>query len=174
VLYPTAGFPHIKGINMKARLLFAAALIVGIVVPIGASAHDYTIGSIHIGHPWARATVPGAQTGGAYLKLDNSGAADRLISVSGKVSDSSELHSMSMDGNVMKMDKLDQGLVIPQGKTVELKPGSTHIMLVGLKSPLKEGTMFPLRLKFEKAGEITVDVKVEGMGAGAPTADHMH
>jgi copper(I)-binding protein len=159
---------------MNARSALVIALTASFNLFTGhAYAHDYTLGSIKIGHPWARATTPGAQTGGGYLKLENNGAADRLVSVSSSVSQSSELHSMSMEGNVMKMEMLDKGVDLPAGKTVELKPGGMHIMLVGLKAPLKEGTSFPLKLKFEKAGEITVDVKVESLTAN-PAADHKH
>ncbi len=138
------------------------------------NAHDYTQGSIHIVHPWARATAPGAQTGGGYLKLENKGAADRLVSASAAVSEAAELHTMSMEGNIMKMEKLEKGVEIPAGKTVELKPGGLHIMLVGLKAPLKEGQSFPLKLKFEKAGEITVDVKIDSLTAGSADGEHKH
>lgn len=164
-----------KGITMKFRSLLCITIAaLGAVFSLQGNAHEYTLGSIRIVHPWARATVPGAQTGGAYLKLENSGADDKLVSVNGNVSAGSELHTTSMNGNVMTMQKLDKGLAVPAGKTVELKPGGTHIMLVELKAPLKEGTTFPLKLRFEKAGEITVDVKVSGLGASTPGDEHMH
>ncbi|MEC5386862.1 copper chaperone PCu(A)C [Uliginosibacterium sp. H3] len=154
------------------RYLTLACLV---LLSFSASAHDYTLGSIKIGHPWTRATTPGAQTGGGYLKLDNGGAADRLVSVSSNVSEQAEIHTMSMEGDVMRMQKLDKGVELPAGKTVEFKPGGLHIMLLGLKAPLKEGAKFPLTLKFEKAGEITVDVKVESLtGAPAAGAEHKH
>ncbi|HSD39375.1 MAG TPA: copper chaperone PCu(A)C [Rhodocyclaceae bacterium] len=160
----------------KPSLQRGLALVCLSLLALACNAHEYTLGSIKIGHPWARATTPGAQTGGGYLKLENNGAADRLVSISTNVSEAAELHSMSMEGNVMKMEKLDKGVELPAGKTIELKPGSLHIMLVGLKAPLKEGTSFPLKLKFEKAGEVTVDVKVESLTAApaAPAADHKH
>lgn len=141
---------------------------------LSAQAHDYTLGKIKIGHPWSRATAPGAPAAGGFLKLENGGEADRLISASAAVSETVELHTMAMDGNVMKMRKLDNGVEVPAGKTVELKPGGLHVMFIGLKAPLKEGEKFPLKLKFEKAGEVTVDVKVEAMGAAAAPAGHAH
>ena len=126
-----------------------------------ASAHEYTLGPLTIGHPYARATVPGQAVGGGYLKLVNQGkAADRLIGVSAEVSQSVELHAMSMDGDVARMRQLDT-VEVPAGQTVELKPGGLHLMFVGLKEPLKAGTRFPATLKFEKAGEVKVELTVQ-------------
>ena len=134
-------------------------------------AHSYKVGAIDIGHPWARPTAAGQKAGGGYLKLTNAGAADRLVSASSEVSDAVELHTMSMDGTVMRMRQVD-GIDLPAGQTVELKPGGFHIMFVGLKAPLKEGNKFPVKLKFEKAGEVVVDVKVQQPKGAA--AEHKH
>ena len=101
---------------------------------------------------------------GAFLTIENAGADDRLVSASAEVSKVVELHSMSMEGDVMRMRQLDS-IALPAGKAVALKPGALHIMLIGLKAPLKEGDKFPLKLKFEKAGEVTVQVNVEAAGA---------
>ena len=131
-----------------------------------AQAHDYTVGALHIAHPWARATAQGQRIGGAYLAIDNHGAADRLLSVRGAVAEALQLHSMALQGNVMHMREVD-AIDVPAGAKVKLEPGGLHIMLVGLKAPLAAGSSFPLTLKFEKAGEVKVDVKVEsGMPAG--------
>jgi periplasmic copper chaperone A len=102
-------------------------------------------------------------SGGGYLKLENKGAEDKLLSASTEVATSVEMHSMSMEGDVMRMRQIDH-IALPQGKTVELKPGALHLMLVGLKAPLKDGDKFPLKLKFEKAGEVTVTVNVQAGG----------
>lgn len=145
------------------RRLLALALAAAATL---AQAHDYTLGALHIGHPWARATAQGQRTGGAYLEIDNRGAADRLLSVRGEVSQALQLHSMALQGNVMHMREVD-AIDVPAGAKVKLEPGGLHIMLVGLKAPLAAGSSFPLTLKFEKAGEVKVDVKVEsGMPAG--------
>jgi len=153
---------QLLGVILLATLSFSAA------------AHEYDAGSIHIIHPWARATVPGQPSGGAYLKLENKGAAaDKLISASSDVAGSVELHTMSMAGDVMKMEKVD-GVELPAGKTTEFKPGSFHIMLFNLKAPLKEGSRFPLTLKFAKAGEVKVDVVVQAIAAGSPVEEHKH
>lgn len=144
----------------------ALFLLAGIVAAVPAIAHEFKVGAIRIVHPWARATPPGAMAGGGFLKLENSGVADRLVSASAGVSEAVELHTMSMEGDVMKMKKLDNGIELPAGKTTELKPGGLHIMFIGLKAPLKQGEKFPLKLKFEKAGEVSVEVAVDAMTAG--------
>ena len=136
-------------------VLMAAGLV--------AQAHEFKLGAIAIGHPYARATVPGQLAGGGFLKLENKGDADRLLSASADVAGSVELHTMSMEGDVMRMRQVDS-IALPTGKTVELKPGGLHIMFIGLKAPLKAGDSFPMKLKFEKAGEVTVNVKVEAAG----------
>jgi periplasmic copper chaperone A len=136
-------------------------------------AHEFKLGAIAIGHPYARATVPGQPAGGGFLKLENKGDADRLLSASASVSGSVELHSMSMDGDVMRMRQVN-AIDLPAGKTVELKPGGLHIMFIGLKAPLKAGDSFPLKLKFEKAGEVTVEVKVEAPGKEGMPKDMKH
>lgn len=143
-----------------------------------AQAHDYTTGTIRIGSPWTRATPPGAMAAGGFMKLENSGAADRLVSATAEVSERVELHTMKMEGNVMRMSKLENGIDLPAASTVELKPGGLHVMFIGLKAPFKEGDKFPLRLRFEKAGDITVEVMIEGVGAtavpGPASAGHHH
>ena len=97
------------------------------------------------------------------MKLVNKGPDDKLLSASAEVAASVELHTMSMEGDVMRMRQVD-GIALPKGKTVDLKPGALHMMLVGLKAPLKDGDQFQLKLKFENAGEVTVTVNVEAGG----------
>ena len=141
--------------TLTGLLLCTSALV--------AQAHSFKLGDINIGHPYARTTATGQASGGGYLKLENKGADVKLLSASADVSASVELHSMSMEGDVMRMRQVD-GIALPKGKTVELKPGGLHIMFMGLKAPLKSGDKFPLKLKFEKAGEVTVTVNVEAGG----------
>ncbi|MCM5679916.1 copper chaperone PCu(A)C [Schlegelella sp. S2-27] len=154
-----------------------ATSLAAVVLPV--AAHSYKVGDLHIGHPWARPTVAGQTAGGAFLKIENRGrAADKLLSARSDVAASTELHSMTMDGHVMRMREMDE-LPLPAGQTVELKPGGLHIMFTGLKAPLKTGDRVPLILKFERAGEVTVEVKVETPAAPAATpaptpAGHEH
>ncbi|WP_372527000.1 copper chaperone PCu(A)C [Piscinibacter sp.] len=140
---------------------------------LGAHADGSKLASITIDHPYARATLAGQSNGAAYFSLDNRGAGDRLLAVSAPVSARAELHSMTMDGGVMRMRQLD-AIDVPAGKTVELKPGGLHVMLLGLKAPLKAGDSFLMTLKFEKAGEATVDVKVQAVGAAPMPHDMKH
>ncbi|MES2102179.1 MAG: copper chaperone PCu(A)C [Pseudomonadota bacterium] len=152
-------------------ILSAAALMLASAI---AHAHSFKLGEIDIGHPYARVTAPGQPTGGGYLSLDNKGRDDKLLSARAAVSASVELHSMSMDGDVMRMRQVD-GIALPTGKKVELKPGGFHIMFVGLKAPLKAGDKFPMTLKFEKAGEVEVTVNVEAPKAASDApVEHKH
>lgn len=153
---------HVLRIALAAALALAAGQ---------AAAHGYELGDIHIGHPWARPTLPGQPVGGGYLKLDNRGAAaDRLLGASADgVAARVEVHEMQMQGETMRMRRVD-GIALPAGKRVALEPGGLHLMLLELKAPLAEGATFPLKLKFERAGEVTVEVKVEQPKTGAGAA----
>lgn len=122
---------------------------------------------------WARPTVDGQAAGGGFLKITGGASADRLLSVSAGVSKTTELHTMEMDGNVMRMRPIE-ALDIPAGATVELKPGGRHVMFMGLAQPLKVGTSFPLTLRFEKAGEVKVDVQVAAQAPAMGAAEHKH
>ena len=156
---------------MTHRTTHLRRLVIGLLagLPIGiaslaAMAHDFTLGSLTIGHPYARSTVPGQSVGGGFLSIANKGADDRLLSATSAAAKSVELHSMSMDGDVMRMRQVD-GIALPAGKTIELKPGALHLMLMGLKAPLKPGDTLPVTLKFEKSGEVTVTLNVQAPGA---------
>jgi periplasmic copper chaperone A len=138
-------------------------------------AHSFALGDMRIGHPHARATVPGQPSGAAYLSIENSGkAADKLIAVSTPIAKSAEIHTMSMEGNVMKMREV-QGIEVAPGGKIAMKPGDGyHIMLMGLKKSLKKDEKFPLTLTFEKAGKVDVDVHVDGDAADMEHMDHHH
>ena len=138
-----------------------------------ALAHDYTVGSLKIGHPWARATPKGASVGGGYMKITNTGTApDRLIGGSTEISDSFEIHEMKMVGGVMKMRPVANGIEIKPGQTVTFDPSGYHVMLVDLKKQLMQGERFKATLEFAKAGKIDVDFAVEGIGAKTGDEDH--
>ena len=123
-------------------------------------------GQLEVNNAWARATPAKAENGVVYLTI-RSPTPDRLVSVSSPVAKKAELHTMSMEGMVMKMRPL-AGLDIAAGQPVTLKPGGEHIMLLGLNGPLREGQSFPLTLTFEKAGAREVTVAVEKPGAAGP------
>jgi len=151
----------------------AAALAMTLAAPVRAD--DVKAGDLVITQAWSRATPSGAKVGGAYLTVENKGTApDKLVSGSADIAGRVEVHEMSMDGGVMKMRPLDQGLVIEPGKTVKLAPGGYHIMLMDLKSPLKQGEKVPVTLQFEKAGKVNVSLDVQGVGAQAPGGGDHH
>lgn len=156
--------------NRRHLLVLSAAVT---LAGLPAAAHDYTLGSLKIGHPWARATPPTAPAGGGFLTITNTGTtADRLVSATSAAAGQVQVHEMKMDGNIMRMRELENGLEIPPGATVTLAPGGLHLMMMGLKNPLKENTRVPVTLVFEKAGKIDVELVV--MAIGASPGGHKH
>jgi copper(I)-binding protein len=154
---------------MRSIACFSAGLI-GLALAT-AQARDYKVGAIDIADPWSRATPKGASVAAGYMKITNKGTtADRLLSGSSDVAPTFEVHEMSMDNGVARMRPIKGGLEIKPGETVELKPGSFHVMFVGLKKPLAAGEHFAATLVFEKAGTISVEYDVLAMGA-APGKD---
>jgi hypothetical protein len=157
------------------RTAFFVAAVLAALATSAALAHDYTVGSLKIDHPWARATPKGASVGGGYMKITNSGTApDRLVAGSSDISSSFEIHEMKMEGGVMKMRPIAGGLEIKPGQTVTLDPSGYHVMLVDLKKQLVQGERFKATLEFAKAGKVEVDFAIEGIGAKTVGGDHNH
>jgi periplasmic copper chaperone A len=131
------------------------------------AASTYKVGALVITAPWARATPKGAPVGGGYLTITNNGTEpDRLVGGSfAAAGGHTEVHEMKMDGGVMRMRPLSAGLEIKPGQTVELKPGSFHLMFMGLKQQLKAGETVKGTLEFAKAGKVEVSYPVRAMGA---------
>jgi copper(I)-binding protein len=151
---------------LRNALPLAAALA---VLAAAAPAETYSAGAIEITSPWARATPKGAQVGGAYMTITNKGTEpDRLVGGSSTVASQLEVHQMSMDKGVVMMRPLESGLEIKPGQTVEFKPDSFHLMLMGLKQPLMPGQHVKATLEFAKAGKVEVEYAVEAMGAQGP------
>lgn len=156
----------------------AAAVLLCLSVP--ASAQEFRAGPLTIERAWSRATPPAAKVGAGYLVITNGGAAaDRLVSASSPAAGRVEVHEMRMDGGVMRMRELAQGLPVPPGATVELKPGGYHLMLMELPAPLSAGATVPMTLVFERAGRVEIELKVEastsrGPQQGAPARGHAH
>ena len=147
------------------RFAIAFSVCAGIV-----NAQSYTSDHLRIDHPYARPTPPGARSGGAYFTIENSGAqADRLLRVTTTAASSAEIHSMTMDGNVMRMRAVESVEIPPHGTTA-LKPGAYHVMLLDLKQPLTVGETVPLTLTFEKAGVVNVPARVEAAGSAGDRA----
>lgn len=128
-----------------------------------AAAQEITAGALTISHPWSRATAGGAKVGALYLTVANAGAeADRLLGVSADVAERCELHLSGTEGDVMTMRMVDQ-VEVPAGGSATFAPQGAHVMLMGLKAPLKKGTSFPAVLHFERAGDVAVEVTVQGI-----------
>jgi periplasmic copper chaperone A len=153
----------------RTIMLATLALVLGIGVSRAQSPN-----SIVIEKPFSRATPGGSHVGIGYMSITNKGtAADRLVSASSPAAEKVQIHEMTMQNGVMKMRELPNGLPVGAGKTVSLAPSGNHLMLVGLKAPLKQGDKVPLTLNFEKAGKIEVVLDVQGMGAQQPSGMSM-
>jgi len=145
-----------------------AALAIALFVA-SARADDVKAGDLVIKQVWSRATPGGAKIAGGYLTIENKGSApDRLIGGAADIAAKVEVHEMAMNNGVMTMRPLEKGLAIEPGKTVKLAPGGYHLMLMELKSPLKQGDKVPLTLEFEKAGKVSLSLDVQGVGAQGP------
>jgi periplasmic copper chaperone A len=163
----------------RSAALFAAicTLTIAALSPV-ACARDFKLGELEIGHPWTRATPPGAQVAGGYLTITNKGTTgDRLISATFSQSKSTELHEMAMEGGVMKMREMPKGIEINPGQKLELKPGGFHLMFMNTTKPLMLDESLKGTLVFEKAGSVEIEFKVESMGAkasGTKANEHKH
>jgi len=149
-------------IASRHGLVLAALLLAA----VPALAHGFKLGPLNIGHPWSRATPPGAKVGGGYLSIENTGAmADRLVSVSAPFAGRTEIHEMAVKDGIMTMRPLAAGIEIAPGAKLEFKPGGYHIMFMELKEPLKQGERRKGTLTFEKAGSVDVEFKVDSIAA---------
>jgi periplasmic copper chaperone A len=144
-----------------ARKLALALLALALVLPAAAVAESAASGSISIDHPWVRASIGESTNSAAYMKIENAGdAPDRLLAVKTDAAGNVMLHESRMEMGVMKMVHLPNGIEIPAHGSAELKPLGLHVMMMGLKAPLKAGDTLPLTLVFENAGEVPVMAKV--------------
>lgn len=164
--------PTRRGALKTIFCLTLTALIVAGTDPDPSHAGDQH--KIRIADAWARVTLGKIANSAAYFSINNSGKSDdRLIDARGEVSDKVELHTHIRDGDIMRMRRLDTGVAVPAGKSVTFAPGGHHVMLIGIKSPLKEGNTFALTLVFENAGTVVVDVPVK-RSAPSGHSDHKH
>lgn len=128
-------------------------------------AADAKIGNLSIDDVWARTGQPG-QVSAAYMEIKNKGGADKLVAANCDCAQATELHDVKLIDGAMKMVPV-AGMDVPANGEVQLKPGAYHIMLIGLSRPLVAGERLPIKLKFEKAGEVTVEAKVKDKGLPA-------
>jgi hypothetical protein len=150
--------------------LALAFLALAAVCDGSVSAQEIKAGGLVLSHAWARATPGGAEVGGGYLTIENKGTApDKLLGGSSPASAEIEVHEMAMKNDVMTMRPVSGGLSIPPGQTITFAPGGYHIMMMGLKAPLKQGDRVPMTLQFEKAGKVNVTLDVQSIGATKPS-----
>lgn len=160
-------------IRFSIRTLLAALALVTLASP--GLAHDITHGPLELNAPFARATLPNAPVAGGFLTIVNTGTEDeRLVSATAEIASETQIHEMAMEGDVMKMRQLADGLTIPAGESVTLAPGGYHLMFMGLNAAFVEGETVPVTLVFEKAGAVTVDLHVGAAAADAPAGHAGH
>jgi copper(I)-binding protein len=129
--------------------------------------------SVKVENAWARATVPGQKTGSVYVDLTSASNA-ALVAAGSPLAARAELHSMTMDGGVMRMRALPR-IELPAGQTVKLAPGGMHVMLVDLKQPLKAGDKVPLTLSVQSSGTSLTTLKIEAeVRAAGAIENHQH
>lgn len=158
---------------MKA-FIQATVLAFAALFSLSSQAHSIEAGDLTVIHPNAKPSRPGVLSSAAYLGVHNKGSADdTIVSVRSDVAKHTEVHDMKMDNDVMRMFKVD-GVTIPAGQTLIFgTDNKLHVMLMGLKEPLKVGDKFTMTITFEKAGDVPVDVWVEESEAAA-AAGHGH
>jgi periplasmic copper chaperone A len=158
---------------MTRRFLGLCLIATCALLPLAApaQAHDYTAGAIKIAHPWVRVPPPAAKVAGGFMTLTNTGSVpDRLVGGTAAGVGRFEVHEMTVIDGVMRMRQLQPGLDIAPGASVELKPGSYHVMFMDLKAPILAGQTIKGTLVFEKAGTVEIEYKVEP--AGTKSSDH--
>ncbi len=159
---------------MRVLLSAAAFLIASVFGP--AAAEDVMAGSLMLHQPWARASIGQAKAGAAYLTIANEGSEpDRLLAAETPAAKVAQLHTHLMKDGIMKMRRVEAVEISP-GEPVVFRPGGLHIMMMGLKAPLREGESFPVTLTFEKAGRVEISVTIEAPTALQPAmpGDHVH
>lgn len=167
------------------RLAAAAALLLTLSLPAAIQAHDdkspaapnhgamnhgtmnhgtmnhgaMAQPAIAVTGAWARPTIAKLRITAAYFQAATAAGGDRLLGAKTPMAERAELHEHVMENGIARMRPVDAVAVAPDAPAV-FQPGGYHVMIMGLKGPLKEGETFPLTLTFEKAGDVTVDVMV--------------
>ena len=160
---PNSAFPPVIGTSVMNLRLIAVAL----AVVVAACSPANTPKGVSVADAWSMATPAGASVAAGYMRITNGDSEPRqLLGGSTVAAERVEIHTMSMDGGVMRMRPLPDGLAIAAGETVELKPGGLHLMLVGLRRPLVEGESVPLTLTFDGGLAVEATLAVKPMGGG--------
>ncbi|KAA1179858.1 copper chaperone PCu(A)C [Rhizobium tropici] len=156
---------------MLKHAFASAAFGLASLLSASAFADDIKVGDLTISAPYVRAMVPGAPVGGGYMTITNTGNTDdRLVAASSPRAGTVQIHEMRMDEDIMVMRELADGLPIPAGKTIELKPGGYHVMFMKVTDRFIEGQTVKATLKFEKAGSVDIDFPVGSLAANKETS----
>lgn len=157
---------------MKA-IAIAAALALSAATAVAQTDQTNKAGSIEVAHPRAAATTVTKLTNSAvYMSLtDRATKPDELVAASSPVAQKVELHVFAVENGVYGMQKVDAIAISPGAASTVLRPGGAHVMLEGLKRPLRAGTTFPLTLTFQNAGTLSIEVPVESPQAAVADAD---
>jgi periplasmic copper chaperone A len=169
VVQPQKCVEHTMYTNTRRWHHFAVSAAILLNMSAIAIAQQFKVNSIVIEQPWIRATPAGAKVAGGYMAITNTGSEpDRLIGGVLPQAGHFAVHQMTMDGNVMHMHEVQGGLEIKPGQKVELNPSGYHVMFTELREPLKQGDTLKGQLRFEKAGSVDIEYRVEGLGAQGP------
>ena len=164
---------ELKAAAPAFRIVQAAAQTTATTTPV--TAPPVKAGDLTIETPWLRATPNGAKVAGGYVRITNTGSTpDVLTGAAVPFAKTGDIHSMSMEGGVMRMAPVSDGLTIKPGETVELKPGGYHLMFEGLTGAPKAGESVSGTLSFQRAGRVPVAFSVAPIGAAAPGGQHPH
>lgn len=148
-----------------------SAALIGAFLATNATAEDalvmeHRLGDIALSGAFSRATLPNAPVAGAFITIANEGAdGDQLVSATSEIAGHIELHEMQMQDGVMRMRHLNNGIEIPAGETISLRPGGYHLMLKELRGALVEGETVMIELSFEMAGDIALPFIVGAINA---------
>lgn len=158
---------------MHTRIIaagLAAALSFAVSLPAIAGNNTITVSD-----PFARETPPNAKVGGVYMTFMNTGAANRLVGARSDAAKAVQIHKHLMDdAGVMRMREVEGGVALGEDETVVFAPGGLHVMLMGLKAPLKKNETVGITLDFEDGSSIYVAVPVKSIAATDGTMDHDH
>ncbi|SDL80801.1 copper chaperone PCu(A)C [Aliiruegeria lutimaris] len=140
---------------MSLKTILAAAAAFSLATP--------ALAEIEIKDAYARAAMPNAKAGAAFMQIVNTGSqSDRLVGATSGIAMKTELHTHISDGNgIMKMVHVEEGFPIPAGGMHMLKRGGDHVMFMGLKGPMNDGESVTVTLSFEKAGDVTVEIPID-------------
>ncbi|AUG51907.1 copper chaperone PCu(A)C [Thalassospira marina] len=152
---------------MRKALFAGAAIAAGLFAALPAFAND-----ISISNAWSKESLGRVPNGAVFFNVENAGDGDRIIGATSEIADKTELHTHIMKDNVMKMRQVEGGVEVPAHGGVAFKPGSYHVMLLGLHDPLKAGQHISLTLQFEKAGNVPVEAEVLSLDDAAKMSAH--